>query len=91
MIIIKWQSADKTWNDLDLSGINHLPVSHACHLFSGKIPVIAKQAGSYIVNTPELMEQYKKAGKKCRDFASLLAGGGLDQPLEVAGFLNNLQ
>ena len=88
-LTIKWVKEDKTWGDFDLDSILHMPVRHACHLFSNKIPILAKQGEVYITNTQALVDKCRKEGKKVTTFEKILETGGekLDKALEVGGFL----
>ena len=87
-IDIRWKNGDD-WVEFPVSDISHLPVRHACHLFSGKLPVIAKQNGHYFVNSPDLQKQYRVRKFRVTTFAELLERGGdrLEQKLSVGGFV----
>lgn len=71
-IIIQWRSGSG-WVDFDLGDILHYPVSHACHLFSKSIPVVAREGNRYVVSTKKLLEDYRKNGKDVRLFSDVLA------------------
>jgi len=77
------------WVSFPVGDILHMPLRHACHLFSGKLPVIAKQNGHYIVNSADLQKQYRVKRHRVNTFAELLDRGGerLDKKLSVAGFV----
>ena len=77
------------WQMLDLKTIDHMPVKHACTLFSNtKIPVIAKQDGAYVVNTEDLKARYRKSGKTVTMFQTLLdSGSALQHPISDRGFI----
>lgn len=87
-IEIRWKNGD-AWEQFPVGDILHLPVRHACHLFSGKLPVIAKQNGHYIVNSVDLQKQYRVKRHRVNTFAELLDRDGdrLDKKLSVVGFV----
>ena len=66
-----------------------MPLRHFCHLFSNSVPVVAKQSGTYIVNSEDLQKQYRVKRRKAITFADVLtkAGDKLDRPLQEVGFL----
>lgn len=82
-ITINWQK-DNKWIDFDMDSINHLPRNHAIDLFSGKIPVIAKQGDDYIVNTMDLLNRYKSNKKSVVLFESLERS---EKPLSEVGLI----
>ena len=77
------------WEQFPVGDILHMPVRHACHLFSGVFPVIAKQNGHYIVNSADLQKQYRVRKHRVTTFSELLERGGdrLDKSLSVVGFI----
>ena len=87
-IEIRWKKGD-VWEQFPVGDILHLPVRHACHLLSGKLPVIAKQNGHYIVNSADLQKQYRVKRHRVNTFAELLDRGGdrLDKKLSVVGLV----
>lgn len=88
-IEIKWKHPQGDWRCFDINDILHMPVEHSCWLFSNsKIPVVVKQDDCYIVNTDELKNKYRKTGKRCFNFKTLLtASSMLKRPLWEAGFV----
>lgn len=80
---------DGVWVEFPVDSILHLPVRHACHLFSGNLPVVAKQNGHYFVNSTDLQKQYRVRKNRVTTFAELLERGGerLDKKLSVGGFV----
>lgn len=90
MIEIKWrQDRDFTtreplpkpvWHEFDLSDINHMSRTHAINLFRNSTPVVIKQGDICIVNTPELLKQYRKNGRHVMEISELVQDDGrLDQ------------
>jgi hypothetical protein len=77
------------WVSFPVSDILHMPLRHACHLFSGVYPVVAKQSGAYVVNSADLQKQYRIKRRRVSTFADILASGGdrLDKKLSVVGFI----
>ena len=87
-IEIRFKRGDE-WEQFPQEDILHMPLRHACHLFSGPVPVIAKQSGHYIVNSADLQKQYRVRRHKVTTFEDLLQRGGdhLDKKLSVGGFI----
>lgn len=87
-IEIRFKRGDD-WEQFPQGDILHMSVRHACHLFSGPVPVIAKQSGHYIVNSADLQKQYRVRRHKVTTFEELLQLGGenLDKNLSVVGFI----
>ena len=81
-ITIKWKQGEE-WRDFPLSDILHESRSHAINLFSNSVPVIILEDGQYIVNTKELFQQYKQAGKRVMMLADCKAS---DKPAGEVGF-----
>jgi hypothetical protein len=77
------------WESFPVGDILHMPLRHACHLFSGVFPVVVKQSGAYVVNSDDLQKQYRI--KRCRvyTFADILASSSdrLDKKLSEVGFI----
>lgn len=63
---IKWQAAPGAWVTFDMADINHMPRNHGISLFSNETPVIIKEDDNYIVNTPDLLAQYQRAGRSVK-------------------------
>lgn len=82
-ISITWKDRGK-WVMFDVSDINHLSRNHAINLFSFKIPVIAKQDKTYIVNNDQLYEQYQRKGTPVKLFSELQPS---EDPLQKVGFI----
>lgn len=85
---IRWKNGEE-WVQFPLGDIAHMPLSHACHLFSNSAPVIAKQSGSYVVNSKELQQKYRVQRKRCSTFQEILDRGGerLGKKLSEVGFV----
>jgi hypothetical protein len=89
-MVIKWQDTTMTapnWFDFSLDDIMHMPVSHAVNLFSSGVPVVIKEGERYIVNTPALLDSYKKQGKRVM-LIDQVDTARMDQKLSVAGFIS---
>jgi hypothetical protein len=62
-IEIRWQNEAGKWEEFDLDSIYWHTRDYAIALFSFKVPVIIKQNSDYVVNTEDLYNQYKQAGR----------------------------
>lgn len=82
-ISITWKNGNK-WPLFDVSDIAHLSRSHAIHLFSRKISVVAKQGTTYIVNSDKLYDDYHTKGKRVVLFTSLQPN---ESSLDSVGFI----
>lgn len=87
-IDVRWKRGDE-WVEFPVADILDLPVKHACHLFSGSLPVIAKQGGHYFVNSTDLQKQYRVRKHRVTTFEELLERGGerLEKKLSTGGFV----
>lgn len=74
-ITIKWKDGDGKYQLFDNTEINHMSRDHAINLFSGGIPVIASENGTYITNSKTLAGQYQAQGKRVMMFADLVKSG----------------
>lgn len=85
---ILWND-ESGWVPFNLDDVAHLPVRHSCHLFSGTRQVVAKQSGTYIVNSVDLQQKYRVQKKRCVTFQEILDRGGdrLDKKLSEVGFI----
>lgn len=81
---ITWKAGENDWREFDVSDINHLSRSHAIHLFSLGIPVIAKCNGVYFVNRESLAASYRAKGQRVKLFSDLAPD---ERALEICGFL----
>lgn len=90
-LTIRWKDEDGTWKPFDLMDIAHLPVSHACYLFSHGTLVVAKEDGHYIVNNAELAARYRRDKKPVTTFDKVLQDvARIDLPLGKVGFVSSL-
>lgn len=90
-LTMKYQDTSGAWKDFDLSELMCQPVRHSALMFSrSHVPVIVRQGSAYLVNTEDLKQRYRKAGKKVWMFQTLLESpgdGGLDRVLSERGFI----
>ena len=90
-LTMKYQDQSGAWKAFDLNELMDEPVRHSVLMFSRtSIPVIVRQGEAYIVNTEDLKQRYRKAGKKVWMFSTILTSPGdvsLDKPLAERGFL----
>ena len=82
---IKWQDGDK-WVEFPIGTINHMSRTHTLHLFSGKIPVVAKCGDEYISNDKETRRLYHKSKLKIGKFTDCQPA---DRALIEVGFIDN--
>lgn len=72
-ISIKWQDTKTgAWNEFNIADIWKMSRTHAINLFSHKVPVIAKQKDTYIVNSKLLFKQYQHNRKTVKMFSDLV-------------------
>lgn len=83
-IKIKWQDKAGEWQEFPLSDIWKMSRNHAVILFSRKIPVIARQDETYIVNSKLLYKQYQHNKKAVKMFDELVPD---ERALCVMGFI----
>ena len=90
-LTMKYQDKSGAWNDFDMSALMEESALHSALMFSRtSIPVIVRQGEAYIVNTEDLKQRYRKAGKKVWMFSTILTSPGemsLDKPLVERGFI----
>ena len=73
--IIKWKDSDGKYQLFDNTEINHMSRDHAISLFSGGIPVIAAEGGTFITNDIPLAASYRGQKKKVVMFKDLQPSG----------------
>ena len=80
---IKYQEAGE-WKLFPIETILHMSRTHAINLFSGKIPVVAKEGEMYISNDSETRRLYHRSRLKITKFSELQPS---DRILKSIGFL----
>ena len=82
--VIKWRDSEGKYQLFDNSEITAMSRDHAISLFSGGIPVIAAESGTYITNSESLSAQYRQSGKRVMMFSELVPS---DRHFGNVGFL----
>lgn len=92
-LTMKYQDRSGAWKDFDMADLMDEPARHSVLMFSRtNIPVVVRQGAAYIVNTEDLKQRYRNAGKKVWMFSTILTSPGdvsLDKPLAVRGFISS--
>lgn len=90
-LTMKYQDRSGAWNDFDMTDLMEESARHSALMFSRtSIPVIVRQGEAYIVNTEDLKQRYRRAGRKVWTFSTILTSPGdvsLDKPLLERGFI----
>ena len=97
-IEILWKNGEE-WVPFPLGDIAHMTMREVCIRFARKVApdpdshfkpdTIAKQSGSYVVNSVELQQKYRVQRKRCSTFEEILEKGGerLGKKLSEVGFV----